>query len=305
MAELKQIELKSYVRWPVKGGTAFGQVVTIKDDKTVLVETPTNSINEVALAELVLSTEEEYHEAVDALVTLVEKKTKSSRNKRKEKDMITQANDTAASDTVKAELDKAKAEYETAMKSKDESCAKQVAEAKSEAEAARAEAAKYKGMYEEASAKIVAAEKAATAQARFNEIKGFDALDTVGTNETEALAALAEMDATTYAVVSKIAKASSEKIVKAGQTNQAKLTDQSQTNMPKLTEQSQTDKEKLTQASAAAAEVLDAAKKDEENTLATAATADTSDSLNAALSNFASYALNRNKKKTKTNEVEK
>ena len=287
------VELNSYVRWPVKGGMAFGKVVNLKDEKTICIETPTGSINEVNVGEIVMSSEEEYDLSLTELVANLSNKTVKGKKTKKveetakaelEKEDIEMNKDTKASDvnaeTVKAAVDQAKAEFESAMKAKDDACAKSVAEAKSEAEAAKkacdeakAEAAKYKAEAEEAKAKIAEAEKAALAKTRLDEMKSCDAVEAIAGDEKAALAALAEMDQATYSAVAKVAKAGFEKLAKAGQTSKPKLTEQTQTDKPKLTEQTQTNKTKLTQASedeATAKDALNEAEAEKDASLVTA-----------------------------------
>lgn len=335
MADINKIETNSFVKWAVKGGMAFGKVVSLKDEKTAAVETPSGPIAEIALSDLYPSNEEEYDSSLTNLITgLTNKKNtkKSAKAEIKEETEMSQATQTNA-DTVKAEYEKAMKDTEMKCASEVEAAAKKVAEceaaveaakkdmtqckadadaAKAEAEAAKkacaesqAEAAKWKAQCEAAEAKIAAAAKAAVAKARFDELKASDAVEAIDADEKTALAALAEMDEKTFSAIAKVAKTSFEKLSKAGQTGLPKLTDQSQTGMPKLTDQSQTGNTKLTQADAAdVKDALDNAKKEVEADLVTAG-ASVNNTNSELLTAFASHSMTAHSRRKAVNDDKK
>ena len=290
----QKIENQSFVRWPVKGGVAMGKVLSFKDDKTACVETPTGTVADISVAELILSSEDEYNSSLEELVSNLSKKN-TRKNKKEEVEMKkdAQASDNAQAmdDLVKAavakEVEAMKQEYAakaksyedaaTAAKAEATEAMKQIEAMKKELDDTKAALASAQASANAAQAEMDKMKKESCAKLRYDELKSLEAEQSIASEEKEILAALAEMDDKTYGTVVKVAKASYDKFVKAGQTSQPKTTDQTQTSLPKSTDQTQTAKPKLTEAEDTSSAALENAAKDKEPNLATAGASDVKD----------------------------
>jgi hypothetical protein len=284
---VKPIEIQSYVRWPVKGGVAMGKVLSFKDDKVACVETPTGTVSDISIAELIPSSEEEYNSSLEELVSNLSKK--NTRKNKKEEFLMkkdTQACDNIVpmDEVVKAavakEVEAIKQEYDAKVKSYEDAVnaakeetvnvVKQLESMKKELDETKAALEAAQAVANAAQAEMDKMKKESLAKMRFDELKTLDAEKSIASDEKEILSTLAEMDDKTYNAILKVAKSSYEKIAKANQTNLQKVTDQAQTSLPKTTEQTQTNQPKLTEAEDASGTALDNATKDAEPNLATA-----------------------------------
>jgi septal ring factor EnvC (AmiA/AmiB activator) len=255
MAELT-IAVESLVRWPLKGGFAFGKISKLSEDnKTAFVETPSGSIAEASCDSLIACSEDEYNEQLEALASTISKKVKKGAK------MADKDNTATACDGQAKEL--------AAMKEKVEAMDKELAAVKSEAAEAKAkltatEAAltEAKAKAQDAEAKFQKVEKDALAKDRYAQLEKVEASANIAKSETEALAILGDMNEAAFNTLLAVAVSGFKK-----------LTDQSASGKPKTTDQSVSSEPKSTEASASAAEVLDGATKDKDADLAAAGAA--------------------------------
>ena len=307
MAEIK-LDLNSCVQWAVKGSMALGKISGFKGDTSATIETPTGALVEVAKAELIAISEEQYESAVDELVANLTTKQVKRNKKSKTVAEESEAGNTMPdknSAAVEAELAEAKKEC-AKYKAECEAAVAEFTKFKKDAEAAEAEKAalakkldEMTKCYETASAEVAKMQKAAVAQARIKDLKEFDAVASINSDEAEAAKELAEMDDKSYAAVVKVAKASFQKLTSMTQTNLPKLTDQTQTNKPKLTDQT---KAAETDSKSTAEEAIDKAVAEKDANLVTAGATETVDRT-AALTKLAdSLFAARTVKKTKNSE---
>lgn len=255
------IAANSYVRWPLKGGFAFGKVTKINSDTNVaFIETPTGAMAEAAFDSLIACDEDEYQQQLEELASSITKKTKRGS---KMKESTVNACDTSAQEVQ-------------AMKDQIEAMKKELGEAKQAAEAAKAEAAELvakltasdaalveaKKVAAEASEKFDKMEKAAIAKDRYSKLEKVEAATSIASDETSALAQLGDMSEATFTMVFSLAESAFKKLTAATKSSLPKSTDQSESNQPKATE-----------AKAEAAEALSNAKSEGDANLATAGSA--------------------------------
>jgi phage terminase large subunit-like protein len=229
MANVKDLTVDSYVKWPVSGGSGFGQILEINDN-SVKIESPSGHLADVPTDKLVLSNEKEFQEAIDDLLKSVSKKSKSTKDKDEDDAKHKQEMEDKMKDIeqLKAEIESLKSEVESA-KTQHAEYTKEKAEKASEKDA-------LDKVNAELTSKIKALEQEKLAKSRFDSLKAVDSVYMIAGNDQEALEKLGKMPPEAYDPILNAARTSHEKLTKQTQTNLPKATEQTQTNLPKLTE---------------------------------------------------------------------
>jgi len=303
MATVKPIEIDTYVKFAVKGGFAYAKVISFKDEnKTVVLQTPTDCVTEQLAENLIPCTKKEYNKVIKELAD----------------NFIAQASeDAGAAENSEAKMSESEAKVKELMaklaeaeaKIKDmeqsmcaaESKAEAMEKAKCEAEAKLAEAEKngkdMSAKCEKAESALAAINKKIVSKDRFDKLSAVDATSAIDKDNDKALEVLGEMAESAFNTIYQVAKAQFDKF-EAAKASLPKSTDQTQTNLPKGTDQTQTNLPKGTEQTQASAvdEAISTAKKEDEIDLSgVASNASAPDNFNE----FISSRLNRKKSEKK------
>lgn len=297
MAE-SNLNINSFVKWSAgNGGLAIGQIVKIKEDKAT-VEGPTGLFNEVALADLIESSEDEYDNSLTDIVEKVSKKSRKGKAKASETKGEKMSDTEAMVDykTKSEQLEAALKAAEAKMVEMETECAA-VKKAMQDQYASTEKAMKdVQAELSTANDKLKAIEAEKLGLNRFEQLKSVDAIASIADDEDEAKASLSKMDEVTFATVLKVATASFKKLTDVTKSSQPKSTDQTQTSLTKLT-----DAAKAAETEVNAEEVLDKATLDKEADLAAAAASSTGKETQSMLEEFFAKRFS-NKKNSKENK---
>lgn len=288
MAE-SNLNINSYVKWaPSNGGLAVGQIVKIKEDKAT-VEGPTGLFNDVAIADLIESSEDEFNNSISDIVNKVSKKLRKAKASETKGEQMSDSQATvdykakseqleAALKAAEAKMSEMETECNAAKKAMEDQCAA-IQKAMDET----------KAQLSTANQKLQDIETEKVISNRFNQLKSVDAIASISEDEDEVKSVLGKMDEATFATIVKVATASFKKLTDASaQTQLPKLTDQTQTQLPKSTDAKASD--------VTSEEVIEKATLEKDPDLAVAAASSTGGEVQALLQEFCAKRFSLNKK---------
>lgn len=275
MATVKTIDIDSLVKFPVKGGFAYAKVVSFKEDgKLAVLQTPTDSITETNVENLISCTKKEYSKVMKDLA--------NNFLAQASEDEASASNSEAKMVDTEAKMKELEAKLaEAEMKMKDMEKAKCDAEAMyKESEAKLTEAMKnmedMKAKSEKAESALASLQRDIQSKERFDKLSKVDAASAVASDSGEALKILGEMSEASFNTIYNVAKAQFDKFEQA-KAALPKSTEQTQTTLPKGTDQTQTSMPKGTDQTKASLEdtanAVKDAKVEEEETFVSAGSA--------------------------------
>jgi len=260
MATVKTIDIDSFVKFPVKGGFAYAKVVSFKEDgKLAVLQTPTDSITETNVDNLISCTKKEYSKIMKDLA--------DNFLAQASEDEASANNSEAKMADTEAKMKELEAKLaEAEMKMKDMEKSKCEAEAKcKDAEAKLAEAAKnaddMKAKCEKSESALASLQRDIESKNRFEKLSKIDAASSIAADQAEAMKLLGEMSEASFNTIYSIAKAQYDKFEQA-KASLPKGTDQTQSTLPKGTDQTQTSLPKGTQQTQASAQEVESVVQD-------------------------------------------